>query len=87
MSGAELGFIIWAVVGLVIIGIGIKAIFSKKAVGFWANVRAVYTEEAHRNQGIAGNLLNRVVQGDGLCGFAGRSEGGTEVALRKRGRR
>lgn len=26
------------------------------------NVCAVYTEEAHRNQGIAGNLLNRVAE-------------------------
>lgn len=45
MSGAELGFIIWAVVGLVIIGIGIKAIFSKKAVGFWANVKTVSVKD------------------------------------------
>ncbi|SFQ12709.1 hypothetical protein SAMN02910358_00770 [Lachnospiraceae bacterium XBB1006] len=45
MSGAEIGFIIWAVVGLVIIGIGIKDIFSKKAAGFWANVETVSVKD------------------------------------------
>lgn len=33
-----IGFIIWAVVGCFIIGIGISAFFRKKAVGFWANI-------------------------------------------------
>ncbi len=32
------GFIIWAVIGCFIIGIGISAFFRKKAVGFWANI-------------------------------------------------
>lgn len=36
--GEKIGFIIWAVVGCFIIGIGISAFFRKKAVGFWANV-------------------------------------------------
>ncbi len=35
--GGIVGFIIWAVVGCFIIGIGISAFFRKKAVGFWAN--------------------------------------------------
>ncbi|WP_026491370.1 hypothetical protein [Butyrivibrio sp. XPD2002] len=38
MSGAMMGFIIWAAVGAIIILMGIKDIFSKKAAGFWANV-------------------------------------------------
>ncbi len=33
-----IGFIIWAVVGCFIIGIGISAFFRKKSVGFWANI-------------------------------------------------
>lgn len=36
--GENIGFIIWAVVGCFIIGIGISAFFRKKAVGFWANI-------------------------------------------------
>ncbi len=36
--GGMIGFIIWAVVGCFIIGIGISAFFRKKAVGFWANI-------------------------------------------------
>ena len=34
-------FTIWAIVGCVLIGIGISAFFSKKAVGFWANAKAL----------------------------------------------
>ncbi|MBR1477278.1 MAG: hypothetical protein IJ608_04875 [Lachnospiraceae bacterium] len=41
MSGAEIGFIVWAIVGLAIICIGIRALSSKKAVGFWANIKAI----------------------------------------------
>ena len=39
MGGAIVGFIIWAVVGFLIICIGISASFSKRAVGFWANIK------------------------------------------------
>lgn len=35
------GFIIWALVGAVIIVIGIMDLFSKKPVGFWANVETM----------------------------------------------
>lgn len=37
MNGTMIGFIIWAICGCIMIGIGISAFFSKKAVGFWAN--------------------------------------------------
>jgi hypothetical protein len=57
MSGAEMGFIIWAVVGLVIIGIGIKDIFSKKAVGFWANVETVSVKDIKGYNRATGLLL------------------------------
>ncbi len=36
--GGIIGFIIWAVIGCFIIGIGISAFFRKKPVGFWANI-------------------------------------------------
>lgn len=39
MDGRIIGFIIWAICGCLMIGIGISAFFSKKAVGFWANVK------------------------------------------------
>ena len=39
MSGATMGFIIWAICGVVIIIIGIRALFMKTAVGFWANIK------------------------------------------------
>lgn len=39
MDGKIIGFIIWAIVGFIIICIGIYALFAKKAVGFGANIR------------------------------------------------
>lgn len=39
MDGRLIGFIIWAIFGCFIIGIGIHAFFSKKPVGFWANIK------------------------------------------------
>lgn len=40
MGGRVIGFIVWAIVGCILIGIGICAYFSKKAVAFWANMKA-----------------------------------------------
>lgn len=37
MDGRIIGFIVWAIFGCIMIGIGISAFFSRKAVGFWAN--------------------------------------------------
>lgn len=45
MSGAEIGFIVWAIVGLAIMCIGIRALSSKKAVGFWANIKAIQIKD------------------------------------------
>lgn len=36
-----LGFVIWAIVGALIVVLGISALFSKKPVGFWANVETM----------------------------------------------
>ena len=45
MGGEIIGFIIWAVVGFIIIGIGISAFFSKKAVGFWNNIKTIQVKD------------------------------------------
>lgn len=39
MDGRIIGFVLWAIVGCILIGIGISSYFSKKAVGFWANIK------------------------------------------------
>ena len=39
MDGRIIGFIVWALFGCLMIGLGISAFFSKKAVGFWANIK------------------------------------------------
>ena len=39
MTENVIGFVIWAIVGVIIISLGIKAYFSKKVVGFWANIK------------------------------------------------
>jgi len=36
MEGAVLGFIIWSICGSFFIGLGIYALYSQKAIGFWA---------------------------------------------------
>ena len=39
MTENVIGFVIWAIVGVIIISLGIKSYFSKKVVGFWANIK------------------------------------------------
>lgn len=39
MDGTIIGFIVWALFGCFMIGLGISAFFSKKSVGFWANIK------------------------------------------------
>ena len=36
-----IGFIIWSLFGVFIIGLGIKDMFSKNLVGFWANTETI----------------------------------------------
>lgn len=45
MGGTVIGFIIWAIVGAVIIGVGISAFFMKKVVGFWANIKPIEVKD------------------------------------------
>ncbi len=37
MDGKWIGFIIWCFVGMMLIGVGIFSLCSRKPVGFWAN--------------------------------------------------
>ncbi len=55
--GAIIGFIIWAVVGCFIIGIGISAFFRKKAVGFWANIEVEPMNDIKNYNFAMGKLL------------------------------
>lgn len=41
MTGNIIGFVIWAMVGVSIISLGIRAYFSGKVAGFWANIKPV----------------------------------------------
>ena len=41
MIGNIIGFVIWAIGGVIIIGLGISAYFSRKVVGFWANIKPI----------------------------------------------
>ena len=40
-----IGFIIWSLFGVFIIGLGIKDMFSKKPVGFWANTETIKVKD------------------------------------------
>lgn len=39
MAGTMFGFGIWSIVGCLFIALGIYSFYSKKAIGFWANVK------------------------------------------------
>ena len=41
MTGSIIGFVIWAIVGVIIISLGIISYFSRKSVGFWANIKPI----------------------------------------------
>jgi len=57
MSGAVLGFIIWAIIGCFMIGLGISAFFSKKAVGFWANAKQFQVKDIKGYNRATGTLF------------------------------
>ena len=41
MTGNMIGFVIWAMVGVIIISLGIRAYLSGKVAGFWANIKSI----------------------------------------------
>lgn len=57
MSRAAIGFIIWAIVGALIICIGISAFFNKKAVGFWANIKPITVKDIKGYNRATGKLF------------------------------
>lgn len=52
-----IGFVIWAIVGLLIAGIGVSAFFSKKAVGFWANIEVEEMTDIKKYNASVGTLF------------------------------
>lgn len=57
MDGALIGFIIWAIFGGIMIGIGVSAFFSKKAVGFWTNVKPFPVKDVGKYNRATGKLF------------------------------
>lgn len=59
MSGNMIGFIIWVIVAIIIIGMGINACFSKKEVafGFWANVKQFSVKDIRGYNRATGKLF------------------------------
>lgn len=57
MGEGIIGFIIWAIVGCFMIGIGISAFFSKKAVGFWANIKMFQVNDIKKYNYATGKLF------------------------------
>lgn len=51
------GFAIWALVGLLIIVLGICDLFAKKPVGFWANVKTMEVTDVKGYNRATGILL------------------------------
>lgn len=52
-----IGFIIWSLFGVFIIGLGIKDMFSKKPVGFWANTEIIKVKEVKGYNRATGQLF------------------------------
>lgn len=57
MNSGMIGYIIWAIVGCIMIGIGISAFFSKKPVGFWANVETAPVKDIKKYNCATGKLF------------------------------
>ncbi len=57
MDGRMIGFIVWAVVGCIVISIGMSAFFQKKAVGFWANIETFPVNDIKKYNHATGKLL------------------------------
>lgn len=53
----SLGFLIWAAVGILMIGIGMHAFFAKKPQHFWANVKMGKVTEVKKYNRAVGRLF------------------------------
>ncbi|MCM1089889.1 MAG: hypothetical protein NC092_02715 [Butyrivibrio sp.] len=52
-----MGFIIWAIFGGIMIVLGVKAFFSEKAVGFWANIKPIKVNDIKGYNHATGKLF------------------------------
>ena len=52
-----IGFIIWSLFGVFIIGLGIKDMFSKNLVGFWANTETIKVKDVKGYNRATGQLF------------------------------
>ena len=57
MSEPVMGFVIWCIVSCFFIGLGIFAFFSKKPVGFWANVKMFEVTDVKKYNRAVGKLF------------------------------
>ena len=59
MTESVLAFVIWSVVGLLFVGMGIYAFFSKKAqpMGFWANAKMFEVTDVRKYNAAMGKLF------------------------------
>lgn len=57
MEKEVIGFVIWALVGCAVIAIGIISFFSKKAVGFWANIDTFQVNDVKKYNHATGRLF------------------------------
>ena len=57
MSEMMIAFIIWCVVGLLIIGLGISAFCAKKPVGFWSNAKMFEVTDLNKYNNAVGKLF------------------------------
>lgn len=57
MDGRIIGFIIWTLCGCFMIGLGISAFFSKKAVVFWANIKTFPVNDIRAYNRATGKLF------------------------------
>lgn len=67
MTGNMIGFVIWLFVGVIIIGLGIRAYLSRKVVCFWANIKPISVNDITGYNRAVGKLL--VIYGVILIAF------------------
>lgn len=60
MTGAMFGFILWSIVGCLMIGLGVYSFFSKRPMGFWANIKTFQVTDFKGYNAAMGKLF---------CGF------------------
>lgn len=57
MSGTLIAFLIWSLICVLLAACGIYAFFSKKTVGFWANIKPIQVTDVSKYNRATGRLL------------------------------